>query len=163
MEVAMDHTCLIVVGIDGSPAAQRALAWAVTEVDRRREPTSVQAITTWKWDPADEPESVAVRPLDPRDAAERVLTHAIAVARAVSPDVAIAGEVLEGDPAATLIRASTGADMLVLGSHGHSEVYHAVLGSVADACVRGATCPVVVIPAHSGAAFHPNLPAVAPA
>ncbi len=159
----MDHTYLIVVGVDGSPAAQRALAWAVSEVDRRREPTSVQAITAWQWDPADEPESVAVRALDPREAAERVLTHAIAVARAVSPRVAIAGEVLEGDPAATLIRAGADADMLVLGSHGHSEAFHAVLGSVADACVRGATCPVVVIPIHSGAEFHPNLPAVAPA
>jgi nucleotide-binding universal stress UspA family protein len=146
MEVAMDHTCLIVVGVDGSPAAQRALGWAVSEVDRRREPTSVQAITVWQWDPTNEPESVAVRPLDPRDAAERMLTHAIAVARAGSPDVAIAGEVLEGDPAATLIRASAGADMLVLGSHGHSAVFHAMLGSVADACVRGAACPVVVIP-----------------
>jgi nucleotide-binding universal stress UspA family protein len=159
----MDHTCLIVVGIDGSPAAQRALAWAVSEVDRRREPTSVQAITTWQWDPVDEPESVAVRPLDPRDAAERVLTHAIAVARAASPHVPIAGEVLEGDPATTLVQASAGADMLVLGSHGHSEAFHAVLGSVADACVRGVTCPVVVIPTHSEAAFHPNLPNVAPA
>jgi len=159
----MDRTCLIVVGVDGSPAAQRALAWAVSEVDRRREPTAVQAITTWQWDPADEPESVAVRPLDPRDAAERVLTHAIATARAGCPDVPIAGEVLEGDPAATLIRASAGADMLVLGSHGHSEAFHAVLGSVADACVRDATCPVVVIPVNSGAAYHPDLPAVAPA
>ena len=159
----MDHTYLIVVGVDGSPAAQRALAWGVSEVDRRREPTSVQAITAWQWDPADEPESVAVRALDPREAAERVLTHAIAVARAMSPRVAIAGEVLEGDPAATLIRAGVDADMLVLGSHGHSEAFHAVLGSVADACVRGATCPVVVIPTHSGAEFHPNLPAVAPA
>jgi nucleotide-binding universal stress UspA family protein len=162
MEVAMDHTCLMVVGIDGSPAAQRALAWAVSEVDRRRETTSVQAITAWQWDPAGEPESVAVRPLDPREAAERVLTHAIAVARAGCPHVPIAGEVLEGDPAATLIRASAGADMLVLGSHGHSEAFQAVLGSVADACVRGATCPVLVIPVHSGAAFHPDLPAVAP-
>ena len=159
----MSHACLIVVGVDGSLAAQRALAWAVSEVDRRREPTSVQAITAWQWDPVDEPASVAVRPPVPRDAADRVLTHAIAFARATASDVAIGGEVLEGDAAATLIRASAGADMLVLGSHGHSEVVHAVLGSVADACVRGATCPVVVIPVHFGAAFHPDLPAVAPA
>lgn len=158
----MDHTYLIVAGIDGSQAAQRALAWAVSEVDCRREPTSVQAITTWQRDPADEPESVAVRPPDPRDAGERILTYAIAVACAVSPDAAIVGEVLEGDPAATLIRANAGGDILVLGSHGHSEAFHAALGSAADACVRGATCPVV-IPVHSGAAFHPNLPAVVPA
>lgn len=159
----MDRRCLIVVGVDGSPAAQRALAWAASEVGRRREPTSVQAITAWQWDPVGELESVAVRAPDPRDAAERALTHAIAVARAAFPDVAIAGEVLEGDPAAALIRASADADMIVLGSHGHSEVFHAALGSVADACVRGATCPVVVIPVHSGASVHPDLPAAAPA
>lgn len=38
------------------------------------------------------------------------------------------------------------ADLLVLGSHGHSRVRHTVLGSVSEDCIRKASCPVVVIP-----------------
>ena len=38
------------------------------------------------------------------------------------------------------------ADLLVIGSHGHGALYHLVLGSVSNALVAGATCPVVVVP-----------------
>jgi hypothetical protein len=51
-------------------------------------------------------------------------------------------------PAAGLAAAARGADLLVLGSHGHSRISHAVLGSVADETIRAAECPVVVIPSH---------------
>jgi Universal stress protein family len=37
-------------------------------------------------------------------------------------------------------------DLLVVGSHGHSSLVNALLGSVSAECVRHATCPVVVIP-----------------
>ena len=35
-----------------------------------------------------------------------------------------------------------------LGPHGHGAVYRALVGSVAEGVVRGATCPVVVVPAR---------------
>lgn len=155
----MQSTYLIVVGIDGSGPAQRALNWAVAEASRRPHadlPTSVQAITVWTYDPADEPESVAIRRPDPRVAAEFMLTHAIAQARADYPDVPVAGEVLQGNAPDMLVRASGSADMLVLGSHGHSQIFHAVLGSVAEACIRNATCPVLVIPAARSASTSPS-------
>src|SRR5436189_4398723 len=50
-------------------------------------------------------------------------------------------------PYTTLFRSNRDADLLVLGSHGHSRLYHAVVGSVAEACIRAATCHVVVEPA----------------
>ena len=59
----------------------------------------------------------------------------------------VAAEVIEGRPADVLAAAGSAADLLVLGSHGHSRVRHTVLGSVSEECVRKATCPVVVIPA----------------
>jgi len=40
------------------------------------------------------------------------------------------------------------ADLLVIGSHGHGALYHLVLGSVSNALVKAATCPVVVVPAE---------------
>jgi nucleotide-binding universal stress UspA family protein len=61
--------------------------------------------------------------------------------------VPIALEVIEGRPGAALAAAAADADLLVIGSHGHSRSVHQLLGSVAEACIRTATCPVVVIPA----------------
>lgn len=58
----------------------------------------------------------------------------------------MAAEVIEGRPADVLAAAGAAADLLVLGSHGHSRVRHTVLGSVSEDCIRKATCPVVVIP-----------------
>ena len=42
----------------------------------------------------------------------------------------------------------TGADMLVLGSHGHGALYHLFSGSVVTAVLRKSTLPVTVIPVH---------------
>jgi nucleotide-binding universal stress UspA family protein len=64
----------------------------------------------------------------------------------------VAGQVVEGSPAAALTTAGRAADLLVLGSHGHSHLRHAVLGSVSEECIRRATCPVVVIPVPAPAA-----------
>lgn len=155
----MQPTYLIVVGVDGSSPAQRALSWAVADAARRtqaHQPASVQAITTWTYDPADKPEGVAIRLPDPRAAADLVLTHAITQARAEHPDVSIAGEVLNGNAADALVRASSGANMLILGSHGHSQIFHAVLGSVAEACIRNSTCPVLVIPVARSTSTSPS-------
>jgi len=43
----------------------------------------------------------------------------------------------------------TGADMLVLGSHGHGALYHLFSGSVVTAVLQKATRPVMVIPVGS--------------
>lgn len=39
------------------------------------------------------------------------------------------------------------ADMIVIGSHGHGMLYRALLGSVSEGVVRGARCPVLIVPA----------------
>ncbi len=92
---------------------------------------------------------------DPAAEAAEILNTAVATARALHPQVTIADEVVHGDAAEAVTRASDGAGLLVGGSHRHNRVLAAVMGSVAKACVRGATCPVVVMPAarfscHSG-------------
>jgi len=45
-----------------------------------------------------------------------------------------------------LTAAARTADLLVLGSHGHSRIRRTALGSVSEECIRRAACPVVVIP-----------------
>ncbi len=53
----------------------------------------------------------------------------------------------EGKPSGEVIAAARewAADLIVLGTHGRSGVARAVLGSTAEAVVRHAPCPVVVV------------------
>jgi nucleotide-binding universal stress UspA family protein len=58
----------------------------------------------------------------------------------------LTAELLHGSPPEVLCAVSRDAQLLVLGSHGHGQLFDAVLGSVSQYCVRHASCPVVVIP-----------------
>jgi nucleotide-binding universal stress UspA family protein len=53
-----------------------------------------------------------------------------------------------GRPAAQILRraAESGADLLVIGTHGASGVERLVLGSVSERVLRRATCPVLTVP-----------------
>jgi len=55
----------------------------------------------------------------------------------------------EGEPIEEIERlaAQTGADLIVMGSHGRSGIARAVMGSVAEGVVRRAPIPVIVVPA----------------
>jgi len=62
---------------------------------------------------------------------------------------------LSGHPAGAIVQLAEdeGVDLIVLGSHGRTGFSRAILGSVAEAIVRHATCPVLVCkPQHTVAA-----------
>jgi nucleotide-binding universal stress UspA family protein len=144
----MENTYQIVVGIDGSEASQRALNWAVAEASRRDrigEPTRVWAITAYQRPGG----RIASRGgfADPAVAADDIVTEAVARAQRAAPGVRLVGDALCGNAIEVLACACGTADLLVLGSHGHSRMFTAVLGSVSEACVRAMTCPVLIIPA----------------
>lgn len=45
-----------------------------------------------------------------------------------------------------------GADLVVLGSHGHGALFDLLVGSVAEGVLRRAGCPVLVVPSPQGEA-----------
>jgi nucleotide-binding universal stress UspA family protein len=51
-----------------------------------------------------------------------------------------------GDPAAEVVRIATeeAAEMIILGTHGRTGMLRLLMGSVAEAIVRQAPCPVLV-------------------
>jgi nucleotide-binding universal stress UspA family protein len=55
--------------------------------------------------------------------------------------------VSQGEPAQEILRVArqTGADLIVMGSQGRSGLARAILGSVAEHVLRGASCPVLVV------------------
>jgi nucleotide-binding universal stress UspA family protein len=74
-----------------------------------------------------------------------VLSEAITEMCAVDPDVQVCPRVVEGRAGQVLVDAAEGADLLVLGSRGHSGLAEAMLGSVGQYCVHHAHCPVLIM------------------
>lgn len=152
---------LIVVGVDGSEGGRRALRWALREAAHRG--AAVEAVTAWMWDDID---ARPIPPGNPREARERAVTLLErevqeALTEWVTPPPTLAREVVEGRPVQVLVDAAADADLLVLGSHGHGRLHHVALGSVSEACIHQASCPVVVVPVpHPERRRQPAEPAV---
>jgi nucleotide-binding universal stress UspA family protein len=70
-----------------------------------------------------------------------------AAARA-GPDVPVIVAGTGGDPAEEILRYATRQpiDLIVVGTHGRTGMSRVLLGSVAERVVRGARCPVLVVP-----------------
>lgn len=66
-----------------------------------------------------------------------------------TPDVAYEHHLLTGDPAEAIVRfaADQGADLIVMGTHGRTGLRRLLMGSVAEAVVRRAPCPVLTFKA----------------
>lgn len=61
-------------------------------------------------------------------------------------DVPVENRVAEGHPARVLVDAAEGAELLVVGSHGHGTFAGMVLGSTGHYCAQHAPCPIVIVP-----------------
>ncbi|HWJ81123.1 MAG TPA: universal stress protein [Nocardioides sp.] len=113
----------IVVAVDGSPDADRAVLWAAEQAHLERRPLAI------------------VTAVPDGDAANDA---AVAVARRWRPGLEAHGAVVEGAPRQVLRDLSTQAHLMVLGSRGRGPVGSAVLGSVSSSVSKHAGCTVVV-------------------
>lgn len=136
---------VVVVGVDLSPVARSALAFAVAEASWLD--AEVLAVHAW-----DVPETFQRaldegREVDPAFAAEesRVIPDAVA-------DVPIAHAarirplLVRQNPASALIEQAREAALLVVGSRGRGSVAAAMLGSVSHDVLLNLPCPVIVTP-----------------
>lgn len=80
--------------------------------------------------------------------------------RPSNPKIPVTHVLLEGDPAAELVRyaADAGIDVIVIGTHGRTGVDRLVMGSVAEKVMREAPCSVLVVklPRGVSAPEHPH-------
>lgn len=83
-------------------------------------------------------------------AARRRLARLVAQARRAG--VRASGIVTRGAPAEEIVRVSRArrAQLVVIGTHGHTGLRRALLGSVAARVVAGASCPVLTVRPASG-------------
>jgi nucleotide-binding universal stress UspA family protein len=88
--------------------------------------------------------------VDQVDRAE--LMRSLSSVAPADPDVKCVHKLLVGDPAESIIQLAETehADFIVMGTHGRRGLTRLLMGSVAEAVVRGATCPVITVkhPAH---------------
>lgn len=127
----------IAVGVDGSEAGERALAWAATEAARSGALLEVHT--------AYEPGYEFATPEDIRRSMERTIEAARERVAEIAPQVTVTSCVHEQSPAAALIEASHGAHLLVVGTRGLGGFKGLLLGSVSQQCVSHALCPVTVV------------------
>jgi nucleotide-binding universal stress UspA family protein len=135
----------IVVGIDGSDTAGRALAWAVEE--GRAHQATVEVVHAWSFPYAGTPNAaIAFDSAPVEDAARRTLDAAVDSADTSGLPAPITRTLTVGSAAASILQAAEGADLVVVGSRGLGGFKGLVLGSVSYQIVHYATCPVVVVP-----------------
>jgi nucleotide-binding universal stress UspA family protein len=143
----------IVVGVDGSAESVAALQWGCREASlRAAEVLAVLALESACHQVA----SYAVPA--PRSsggswgAARDVLRQSVSEALSLFPSVSVRTEIAEGLAARVLLDHAAGADMLVLGRTVYGPDPARAAGPVIRACLRAASCPVVVIGSAEDAA-----------
>jgi nucleotide-binding universal stress UspA family protein len=143
---------LIVVGVDGSPCAQSALRWALTEACRRG--ADVDVVYSWAMPYIAMSSGYAVGYLGPEEISAEGHAHideAMAgcrdeIAAMKAAGLSVSTTVLEGEAGSSLVSEAKGAALLVVGRRGHAGLSHLVLGSVSHYALTHAHCPVVVVP-----------------
>ncbi|MFJ8962519.1 universal stress protein [Lentzea sp. NPDC102401] len=133
----------VVVGVDGTPASDRALAWAVDEAVVRGCPLHV--VNVWQYEAlVDWTETSAQREQAASEQLTEQALNRVLAGRTDQPE--IVRRSTRGDAAEVLESASEGAAMLVVASHTDHRIRQMVLGSTSMHVVRHAHAPIVVIP-----------------
>ena len=127
----------VVVGIDGGPAAYRALDVAVEQAQRSHLPLRIlhavrNGLVPWT------PERLQVH----EDIAKRGYERALQIA----PDLDVAYASPIEDPSPALVKASHRASMVVIGAGAHDLPAAVLLGATAHQVASHARCPVMVVP-----------------
>lgn len=132
----------VVVGVDDTPACEDALALAFDAAAVRGVPL-VAVHAWWTSSYLTPPDPVDVRA--DGDAQQQQLTDRLAGWTQQHPDVTVR-QVLSRRPAAeALLAEAAGAQLVVVGSGGRGALAGLVLGSVSQALLQHAGCPVAVV------------------
>jgi nucleotide-binding universal stress UspA family protein len=141
----------VVVGIDGSAQADRALREAAHEAVLRH--ASLDVVHVWSPPVNVGPFGAVAMPtaMEASEAVARRLLDARveAVIGRLDQRPSRVERILVADhsPARMLLEAAKGADLLVVGSRGRGGFAGLLLGSVSQQCVHHAPCPVLVVEA----------------
>jgi nucleotide-binding universal stress UspA family protein len=136
----------VVVGIDGSPPAEAALAFALEEARLRNLPLRI--VCAWEI-PAVQYAGAALRPApDLSTEAERKADEVLAEALEEigdHPGIPIETVAAAGHPPDVLVEQSVGATLLVVGTRGRGGFASVVLGSVSQSTAHRSSVTLVIV------------------
>ena len=139
----------ILVGVDGSSNARRALAWALDEARARNAP--VRAVTAWNTAPmAAFAGGVILDIATFEDSARSILTNALAEADTTGLTKPIEPVLVAGGAAGAILDEAKDATLVVVGARGLGGLKSLLLGSVSHQVAHHAPCPVVIISGEQG-------------
>lgn len=135
----------IVVGVDGSPVSEQAVAFAAAEADRLGE----RLIAVSVWTPLEAPGNMGVYPIEYLENMAALTEEAQAVAlaglRQQYPDLEIERRVERGYPSQIINQLAANARLAVVGSHGRGALARFLLGSIShEVLARLATVTAVI-------------------
>jgi nucleotide-binding universal stress UspA family protein len=139
----------VVVGVDGSRLSEAAVEFAFDAASRRG--VGLVAVHAWLDRIVAAGKAAGVIDWDAvRGEEAALLAQRLAGWAEKYPDVTVNPIVLADRPARALVNQSENAQLVVVGSHGRGAIIGAALGSVSQALIHRAACPVAVI--RTGAA-----------
>ena len=139
----------IVLGVDGSVAGEHAVDFAFAEAAfRGADLVALHAWTTWNAPlpaPPDLSEPYSNPPGALAEEEQRLLYEALAGHQERYPGVKVEHRVVHGNTREALIEASRSAQLVVVGTRGRGGFAGLLLGSVSQALLHHAHCPVAVV------------------
>ena len=131
----------ILVALDGSADSRTALRHAVTLARDQNAKLTVLTVVPHKATPVGP--GVAPPP-ETDESHNEIIKQAL---EEIPKDVGVTTRLEHGEIADTLLKAVKGDDydLLVMGSHGHSRVHRALLGSVSEKVLHKAAVPVLML------------------
>ena len=139
----------VVVGVDGSAAADAALRFAADEA--RAHGCRLVVVHAWSMPVPVSGMYTPPRVADPGElegVAKEVVSASLdrVLGGEEKRDIAVEAVVVEGQAAGVLVERAAGARELVVGSRGRGGFAGLLLGSISQQCTHHARCPVVIVP-----------------
>jgi len=152
----------VVVGVDGSGSAYRAVEWAAAEAVRRG--AELRLVRAFSWTTSERPIRDGGRVAQYRDELLKIargqVARAARIAADVRPEVETTTQVAIGAPIEVLGSEARRAQLLVLGDRGLGGLAGLLLGSVAVGLAAHGACPVVIVRGERAGAGNDESPVV---
>jgi len=137
------HADKILFPTDFSPASDQALRWATALARDTGATISIVHVEEPPLAYGGGEMYIGFDEESTRDELRKTLMHVVPG----DHNVPFEHKLLVGDPASAIIQAaeSENADMIVMGTHGRTGLTRLLMGSVAEAVIRKAKCPVLTV------------------